>query len=124
MCIRDSSRIDNEWSGTFSTGSKSKRQWHKVPAVHVFETEEYNAYQGYTAPVDLCDKDQLWECMIEVYANPADRYNKGGSVSKGLMFPAHSCILSAVIFTPYTAKNLAPNTLRIAKHQWSSNQEL
>eukprot|EP00975_Prorocentrum_lima_P047697 9973068-Prorocentrum_lima.AAC.1 len=40
------------------------------------------------------------------------------------MYPAPACILSAVIFTPYVAKNLAPNTLRIAKQAWNINQEL
>eukprot|EP00975_Prorocentrum_lima_P049882 10438320-Prorocentrum_lima.AAC.1 len=62
--------------------------------------------------------------MIEVYANPADRFNKGGSVQYGLMYPAPSCIISAVIFTPFIAKNFQPNTWRIAKQNWRFEQEL
>eukprot|EP00975_Prorocentrum_lima_P067573 12915650-Prorocentrum_lima.AAC.1 len=61
------------------------------------------------APVDLCDKDQLWECLIKVHANPADRFNKDGSVSTGLMYPGSSCIITAVLFTPIIAKNMQLN---------------
>eukprot|EP00975_Prorocentrum_lima_P032105 6742026-Prorocentrum_lima.AAC.1 len=48
-------RVDNEWSGQFSTGQRSKYKWHEVEAVRFFlsPAEAYTSFRDYTPYVDL-----------------------------------------------------------------------
>eukprot|EP00975_Prorocentrum_lima_P056559 11859202-Prorocentrum_lima.AAC.1 len=44
------SSIDNDYSGQYKTADKKNPIWHKVHAVHLFETDTYSQWHAYSPP--------------------------------------------------------------------------
>eukprot|EP00975_Prorocentrum_lima_P010305 2193031-Prorocentrum_lima.AAC.1 len=49
VLLQAGSKIDNEYSGTYTTGGKHK-SWHKVAAVHLFESTTYPQWCALSQP--------------------------------------------------------------------------
>eukprot|EP00975_Prorocentrum_lima_P025113 5272670-Prorocentrum_lima.AAC.1 len=62
----------------------------KSSGVHLYERDSAGYARCYSPFFDLYNKGQVWNCVVEVFANNDDLINKEGPKTDGLVFPGES----------------------------------